>query len=402
VSETDLRRALQGTAAPDELGAERRAWAVLRSAYAETEPPASRRRPARLVLALAAALALVAAALSPPGRAVGGWVREAVGIERVGGREDARPALASLPANGSLLVVARTGAWVVRDDGSKRRLGAYRDATWSPHGLHVAATRGRRLVALTPEGDVRWTRTKARPVHHPAWSPSGFRIAYGAGGDLRVVNGDGEPDRLLARRVRRGSWAWRPDRDRHVLAYVTRAGAVTMEDTDTRQVLWRWRGAVEPLERLAWSADGRRLVAAAPHAITVFGPRGRLLASVPPAPPEATRSIDVAFAPTGRSFAVVSRDATGRSRVVLLVAERRTRPRALFSGDGRLSELAWSPDGRWLLVAWPSADQWLFLRLPGVRKIDAVSDIRREFDPGGTGAGAFPRLSGWCCPPETR
>jgi hypothetical protein len=393
VSETDLRRALQGTAAPDELGAERRAWAVLRSAYAETEPSGSRRRPARLVLALAAALALVAAAISPPGRAVGGWVREAVGIERVGGREDARPALASLPAKGSLLVLARTGAWVVRDDGSKRRLGAYRDATWSPQGLHVAATRGRRLVALTPEGDVRWTLTKARPVHHPAWSPSGFRIAYGAGGDLRVVNGDGEPDRLLARGAAPGSWSWKPDADRHILAYATRGGAMRVVDVDTRRSLWRTRRG-PPVGRLDWSADGTELLAVSPQRLRTFrAPGERRLNLWAPLP-----IVTAAFAPRGRRIAyAVTGSGVEKSRVMVYNGRF---SREAFSGAGRFGELEWSPDGRWLLVAWPSADQWLFLRMPRVPRIDAVSDIRREFDPGGAGGGSFPRLSGWCCLPE--
>ncbi len=70
----------------------------------------------------------------------------------------------------------------------------------------------------------------------------------------------------------------------------------------------------------------------------------------------------------------------------------------LFSGVGRFSDLAWSPDGRWLLVAWPDADQFLFIRTPGVRKIVAVSNIAREFDPGRPGRATFPEVIGWCCP----
>ena len=326
-------------------------------------------------------------------------MRDAIAEERVGGRRDARPALTSFPAPGSLLVVARSGAWVVRADGTKRRLGAYEEASWSPHGLHVVLADGPRLVAATPAGDVRWTLSRRPRVVGPRWSSSGYRIAYGVGSTIRVVNGDGEPDRLLVRNAVPRSWAWSPDVRRNLLAYVTRTGAIAVVDVDTRERLWRWNQAVERADEVAWSADGRRLVARAPHALYVFSAGGRLLTSVPPAPPEASRSLDIAFAPAGRAFAVTSRDPAGRSRIVLLRAEARVRPRAVFGGEGRLGELAWSPDGRWLLATWPSADQWLFLRMPRVRRIVATSEISREFDPGGGGTMPAVRLGGWCCPP---
>ena len=394
MSDRRVRTFVGAVAPPNELDAERRAWAVVRTAYVEAEAARERRWPARPLLALAAMLTLIAAAVSPPGQAIGGWVREAIGIERVEGRKNARPALASLPAEGSLLVVARTGAWVVRDDGSKRRLGAYGDATWSPHGLHVAATRGRRLVALTPDGDVRWTLTKSRPVHHPAWSSSGFRVAYGAGAALRVVNGDGEPDALLARAAARGAWAWAPGGE-HVLAYVTRKGALLVRNVDNGNVLWR--ASVDPgTKDLEWSPDGTALVALSPSSLEVFDDAGtrveiyRLVGTF--------RPMAAAFAPSGDVFAVAARVPGNRSNVVLFATGARTpRSRVLFRPAGTFDDLEWSPDGRWLLVSWPAADQWLFLRGRGVRKIAAVSNIGREFDPGGDGAGSFPRLRGWCC-----
>ena len=57
---------------------------------------------------------------------------------------------------GGCLVSSSSAAWVVRDDGSRRRLGAYQGATWSPHGLFVGVVRGNQLSALTPGGSVRW------------------------------------------------------------------------------------------------------------------------------------------------------------------------------------------------------------------------------------------------------
>ena len=62
-------------------------------------------------------------------------IREVVGVE------ESAPALFSLPASGQLLVTADSGAWVVDEDGSKRLLGGYREASWSPFGRFVVASR---------------------------------------------------------------------------------------------------------------------------------------------------------------------------------------------------------------------------------------------------------------------
>lgn len=388
-----LERLLQGAGAPDELGAERRAWAVVRAAYAEAEPRAARRLPVRTLVALAAVLAVVAAAASPPGRALGGWVREAIAVEPVPGVEDAAPALTELPSPGRLLVLSERGAWVVRQDGSKRLLGAASAATWSPQGLHVALARGPRLAAVTPDGDVRWTVTRMPRIVAPAWSPSGFRVAYGAGRTLRVVHGDGARDRLVARGVVPGSWAWWPDEERNLIAFVTRRRTVRIVNVDTERVLSEWapRGS-PPLERVVWSADGRRYAALARGRVWLLAANGRVLAS----PRLPGRVGDAAFAPNARRLAVVTRQGE-ESRVVVLRARPDTSTQVLFTGAGRLGRLAWAPDGRWLLVAWPSAEQWLFLRAPRVGRVLAVSDVRREFDPAGPGDGRFPQPAGWCC-----
>jgi hypothetical protein len=390
VRDERVRRLLQSAAAPGELDAERRAWAVVRAAYDPAAPTSRRAWPTRPLIALAAVLALVAAALSPPGRAVGGWMRDAIGRERVAGRADARPALASLPAPGRLLVVSARGAWVVNEDGSKRRLGAYGDASWSPRGLHVVLVRGPRLVAATPTGEIRWTLTRRPRVIAPRWSPSGFRIAYGARGALRVVNGDGEPDRLLAARAVPGAWAWHPDAARHVLAYATPDGIVRVVDVDAERVLWRTRRG-SPVLRVEWSADGEELLVVSPRRLRTFARPGerRLNMWVP------LTVRTAGFAPSGREIGFMVSDPTAGESAVFVYDGRSSRE--VFSGAGRFGDLEWSPDGRWLLVTWPSADQWLFLRMPRVGEIRAVSDIQREFDPGGGAAGAPPRPAGWCC-----
>jgi hypothetical protein len=189
MNEPELRQKLLSVQPPDELEAERRSWRVIRAAWEAREPLPAERRPRRiLAAALLAALAVLGAfALTPAGGAVGGWIKETVI-----GRRDARPALDSLPASGNLLVSSAQGVWVVRPDGSKRRLGDYRQASWSPRGLFVAATGGHQLVALEPDGDVRWAVSRPQAVTDARWLPgTGFRIAYRAEGALRVVGGDG-------------------------------------------------------------------------------------------------------------------------------------------------------------------------------------------------------------------
>jgi dipeptidyl aminopeptidase/acylaminoacyl peptidase len=148
---------------------------------------------------------------------------------------------------------------------------------------------------------------------------------------------------------------------------------------------------------LGWTPDGSRLVAVTRRELSVLSASGRVLARAGLGPDG--RAPALAVAPDGRAAAVVVHDRMGRSEVdaFSLRGDALRGPRRLFAGQGRFSDLAWSPDGRWLLVSWPDADQWLFVRSTRVRKLDAVSGIRRQFDPGGEKRGRFPSLGGWCC-----
>src|SRR6185437_2824973 len=156
--------------------------------------------------------AAVAAVLSPPGRSVVNSLRKAVGVE------NAQTELVSLPTRGRLLVSGKGGAWIVNADGSRRRLGAYRDAAWSPHGRFIAATRPNELVAVDPKGNVRWSLPRHSP-RFPAWTGTftDTRIAYLAGGRLHVVAGDGTDDRTIGP-AKPIAPAWRPGRG-YVVAY---------------------------------------------------------------------------------------------------------------------------------------------------------------------------------------
>ncbi len=227
-----MRRELERIEIPGEHEARERSWAVVQAAYAEREPRGTARS-WKPVAALAAAVVALAGLLSPPGRAVLDEIREVVGVE------ESAPALFSLPAPGRLLVSADSGVWVVEQDGSKRLLGPYREASWSPFGRFVVASRPNELAALTPDGVVRWSL--ARPdVRFPRWggTRTDTRIAYFSDGALRVVGGDGEGDRLLDRVASERAPAWLPGAG-HRLAYASRDGRVRIVDTDTGAVLDR-------------------------------------------------------------------------------------------------------------------------------------------------------------------
>jgi hypothetical protein len=378
VKAAELRRALQTVPLPDEFEARRRSWPVVQAAHAEHEPARRRRVPVRTLLVAAAALALLAAVLSPQGMAVIERVREAIGVA------DSQPALFSLPAPGRLLVVSDAGPWVVHPDGSKRRLGRWREASWSPFGRFVVAARRNELAALEPDGDVRWKLAR-RDVRFPRWggTRTDTRIAYLSGRRLHVVGGDGRGD--AAARLPRAAPvapAWRPGA-RHVLAYVSERGRVHVYDTGARREVWRSRRFPGP-RLLAWSDDGARLLLVTADGAVVFGAGGPRPLAVHGLP----GVVDAAFAPGARSVALAR-----ASDVLVAGADRAERPpRTIFAGAGRFTDVAWSPDGRWLLVAWRDADQWVFVRSAGERRIEAVSDVASQFE-----SRRFPRVETWCC-----
>jgi hypothetical protein len=390
MNEQELGRTLLTVPVPGELDAQRRAWAIVRAAYAEREHGRRGRR-LRPLLAFAVVLGLVGAAVSPPGQAVGAWIQE-----RIEGEEPAEPALFRLPAAGRLLVLGDRGPWVVRGDGSSRFLGRYENASWSPNGLFVVVTREHQVLAVEPDGDFRWKVARPERVTQARWSTGdGFRVAYRAGETLRVVDGDGENDRLLTQGVASVAVAWRPQRaGEHVLAYADARDRVHVVDVDTRRELWPAQ-PVQEVRQLLWSTDGQQLLAVREHRLDLFRGGGHLARTVRLA--EGHVVLGAAFAPRGRAWAYTDYDpAANQGRVAT------SSGRTLFSPvTGRLEDLAWSPDGRWLLVGWPDADQWLFLRLSRaeVGKVDAVEGISREFNPGGDVSVRFPRVAGWCCAP---
>jgi hypothetical protein len=383
VKRDELRRRLEHVEVPDEHDARVRAWELVQAAFAEREPTPLRRARLRPAIALAVVAAVVAAALSPPGRALIETVRETIGVE------EAAPALFELPARGRLLVSSARGAWVVQQDGSKRLLGRYREVSWSPHGRYVVAARANELAALEPQsGELRWSLAKP-DVRYPRWAGTrtDTRIAYLSGSTLRVVAGDGTGDRALVRSVARVAPAWRPGAAR-IVAYAA-GDAVRAASADTGRRLWTRR--IGPVSELAWSLDGSSLLVRGPRRLVVLGADGRLRLDLLGG--GAAPVVAAALSPGGSSLAFVQQ-ARGRSTlwVVPRLGPDGSAARRVFSGAGRFTDVEWSPDGRWLLLAWRDADQWVFLRSAGVRRLEAVSAISRQFR-----SRRFPALGGWCC-----
>ena len=370
-----MRKELEQIEIPGEHEARERSWSVVRAAFGQRQPQ-PHRRSWKPVVALALALAVVAGLLSPPGRAVLDELREVVGVEQ------SAPALFSLPAPGQLLVTADSGAWVVADNGSKRRLGSYREASWSPLGRFVVASRANELAALEPGGEVRWSLSRPR-ARTPRWSGTATdtRIAFVTDSRLHVVGGDGRRD------VDAGGGpapaagvapAWRPAR-RFELSYLDARRRVSTFAVEGRGATWR-SIRIPDARQLAWSPDGARLVVVGRDRIVTL--RGSDAA----AKTERLRGVTAAsFAADGR-LAVV-RNLSGRSDVLV---DGRVR----FSTIGVLTQPTWSPDGSWLLLSLPRADQWVFVRTRGRTGLRAVSNVSRQFR-----SKSFPAIGGWCCAP---
>jgi len=348
---------------PADREAEDRVWAIVRAAYAEREHVRVRPRRRLMLVAVALAVAVGAAALSPPGRAVVDAVRRTIGISH------AAPALFRLPAPGRLLVSGGGGTWVVSPDGSKRRLGGYAQAAWSPHGLYVIAATANELAAVEPsDGAVRWSLARPK-VAFPRWggSRTDTRVAYLSDGRLRVVAGDGTGDAAIGGNSRVAP-AWRPG-DRRQLAFVTSDGRV--------ELLGAWRSSrryADP-RSLVWSPDGKSLLLVTARQLVLFAPASGHARALP------LRGVTAASFSRHGQLAIVRRNA-----VLLFDGEE---ARTVFSTRGRLRGLEWSPNGSWLLTTLPAADQWIFV---GGRRVLAVSHITRQF-------GGAATLDGWVSGP---
>jgi hypothetical protein len=394
-----LDEALREVQIPHPPEAERHGLGMVQAAYAERPHATASRRPSlpRLALAFSVATLLAALLLSPAGAAVRDWVDEVIETSA----PPPEPTLGEIPGGGRLLVQSGFGPWVVQPDGSRRLLGDYEEATWSPRGLFVAAAKGRSLSAVEPDGTPRWSITATAHVGDPRWSPSGYRIAYHSGPALRVIAGDGTGDHLVANSSGPYAPAWEPSGGQQ-LAFLS-GGKLRIVDSESAGLILS-APALPKVRRLEWGAGGSTILEGSPGAIRLRSVRIQKLAGGPalgagrllPIPPDAT-VVDAALAPNHQSVAAVFTfwRRHGTTSAVVLYPPGAAKPRTLLTVPYSLGEVAWSPNGRRLLVAWPGSNQWLFLPT-GRGEGEAVANISRAFAPGGAAA-SFPRIEGWCC-----
>lgn len=404
MNEARLKSLLRETPIPDGESAERRGLAVVSAAFAQRGRP--RRNPLpRIALAVAIATLLAALLLSPAGAAVRDWVGDVF----TAGVPDAEFGLTEIPGGGRLLVQSPAGPWVVQPDGSRRLLGHYGEATWSPRGLFVGAVSGRTLSAIEPDGTPHWSLSAKGEVSDPRWSPSGFQIAYRAGGALRAVDADGDRDRSIAGRVEPVAPAWAPWNE-GPLAFVGADGSLHVADDGHGKPLasgpalagiadLEWAGPLSPGRSVLLEASRRALrvrrIARRPGGGVELGGAQRV------ALPVRTVVGDAAISPDGRAVAVLLLSKTERAprSDVFLDDARGRSQRLLFSTPGRLGKLTWAPDGSRLLISWPDADQWLFVPADRRARVHAIGNVAAEFAPGSSD-GSFPQIEGWCCPPQ--
>lgn len=371
---------MRGVRAPDEAAAQERSWPAVRDAFAARErvPRRVSRRTGALALAAVTAAGI---ALTPPGMAIAGYLRDRVV------RDTPRPSIPAPLATrtpGRLLLTTGAGVWVLRGDGSGRLLGRYTSATWSPKGRFVAVIRDNVLYAVEPAtGTVRWPLVRRGALRDVRWAPKdGFRIAYREDDDLRIVDGDGTHDRRLARGIGAAAPAWRPGS--HVLAYDGGDGTVKVADVD--------RGTARSLpvpgriRSLLYSTDGRQLLVATDTGLFVLDPATG-------APPRLLAPAPIAIATSaGAPADVVAVLAGGQVRRVAIDGSG-GRPVTAIPGA---TAVAWSPDGRTVLMPDAAHDRWhLVDAATGADR--TLERIGERLDPDGLGRASFPAIAGWCC-----
>ena len=117
----------------------------------------------------------------------------------------------------------------MHQDGSKRLLGRYRDAAFSPHGRFIAATRANQRSRSTRRATFAGRSRGPAPASRPGPGPrTDTRIAYLSGGRLRIVAGDGTGDRAVGRAALVAP-AWRPGPSR-VLAFAANPKSVVGDE----------------------------------------------------------------------------------------------------------------------------------------------------------------------------
>jgi hypothetical protein len=172
------------------------------------------RRRARVKLAIAAAAIAFALGAGAAALAATGNLHVRLGSPAKHAR--AIPERLSVPAGTrGIAVVAGGKLWLTTSTGLRIEGLPVSAAELSPRALYAVVGIGSSLVALAPGGRRAWVHPTGGRVIAAAWSPDGLKIAYVVssprGNILRMIEGDGSPDRLLARGVLPVRPTWRAD-----------------------------------------------------------------------------------------------------------------------------------------------------------------------------------------------
>ncbi len=236
--EERTRQALAGLPGPSAEATDRARRAAL-DALPEPIPRRHReRRRTALAVGLAAALAVATAGIA---LAATGRLEVRIGAdtpsERAAARSPAVPPVGRIAipdgVNG-IAAVAGGRLWMATRTGFRVEALAVTAAELSPNARYAAAGIGNSLVVLAPDGRRPWSLPVGGRVVAAAWRPNPLptEIAYvvrrGGHHELRVVQADGDGDRLLDPSVAPVRPSWRSDSPS--LAYVTASGRLRIRD----------------------------------------------------------------------------------------------------------------------------------------------------------------------------
>jgi hypothetical protein len=270
--------------------------ALRRALGALTAAERPRHRVRTLTLALAATIAVMTVAAGA--LAAAGALHVSLGRASKTSGHASAPRLVLQPGMHGIAAVIDGRLWLTTKGGTRIEGLPVASAELSPHALYVGAGIGHTLVVMAPDGRRAWAHSTRGDVSAISWAPNGLLIAYvvhvGARFQLRMIEGDGDHDRLIDPSVRAVRPSWRADG--LALAYVGAGGHAVVYDLAHRS---------------------RTVVAAADGATAV------------------------AYAPDGASLAIVSRHR-------LWVAARAQPPLLAATEKGTLSSIAWT---RWALAA---------------------------------------------------
>ena len=367
--ESRIESALAGLPEADEVARGRARRAALEAL------PGSARGRGRLVVALAAALALLV--LGAAALAAIGTIRVTLAPKRDSARVP--EGVAAPPGSNGIALVTGGRLWLAVGATRIAGLRAYA-SDLSPHALYAAMGVGRSLIVTAPNGRRAWTLRAPGEVKAVAWSPDALKIAYVAGTELRIVEGDGDHDRLVERRVRAVRPSWRADS--LAVAYVGAGGRAVVYDLGRlsrrviRPVVPQFSrpgfpcGTLGPLRVLAFAPAGSALAAASSDGVVIAGTRRVFCVPYEP------RVHPTALAWLGRDEVAAGEETVGpagKSRIwrVRLRSGRLVQPGILESPTGILG-LARVGDG--LVVARRSGSSVLLV-LVGAKQL-AAADAR--------------------------